>query len=116
MSETGAQEGSTERRVALVTGAASGIGLATARLLSERGYSVMATDLALDRLRPALADRPGIRLLEQPLGDPVLLVGRQRREFRDGGVQCAGHSAYYTHPGPTRPNNRLHRRAPERCR
>src|SRR2546426_10553028 len=54
------------------------------------------------------------KFLEQPLGDSVLLVGRQRREFRDGGVQCAGHWTYYTHPGRTRANNRLQRRGGRR--
>ena len=49
------------RQVALVTGAASGIGLATARLLAERGYAVVAGDIAFDRLQPALADMPEVR-------------------------------------------------------
>jgi NAD(P)-dependent dehydrogenase (short-subunit alcohol dehydrogenase family) len=48
-------------KVALVTGAASGIGAATARLLAERGYQVLATDLAQDRLDQAHAGVAGIR-------------------------------------------------------
>lgn len=42
------------KKVALVTGAASGIGLATARLLAERGYAVVAGDVAFDRMRDEL--------------------------------------------------------------
>ena len=37
-------------KVALVTGAASGIGLAAARLLAERGYQVVAGDIDGARL------------------------------------------------------------------
>jgi NAD(P)-dependent dehydrogenase (short-subunit alcohol dehydrogenase family) len=45
-------------RVAIVTGAARGIGLATARLLAERGHRVAAVDLDEERGR-AEADRYG---------------------------------------------------------
>lgn len=40
-------------KIAIVTGAASGIGLETARLLSERGARVMLADLHADKLREA---------------------------------------------------------------
>ncbi len=46
---------------ALVTGGASGIGLATARLLAERGAAVAVLDLAPDGLRPAAAGLHGRR-------------------------------------------------------
>jgi hypothetical protein len=29
------------------------------------------------------------KLIEQPLGDPVLFAGRQYRKFRDGSAQCS---------------------------
>ena len=45
----------TERRLAVVTGAASGIGAATAALLLARGHAVLATDIAADGLAPLAA-------------------------------------------------------------
>jgi len=42
---------SDERRVAIVTGAADGIGRATAERLSANGWSVIASDINEDRLR-----------------------------------------------------------------
>ncbi len=43
-----------ERKVAIVTGAARGIGLATTRRLAEDGFRVLALDRLEDALRPAI--------------------------------------------------------------
>jgi NAD(P)-dependent dehydrogenase (short-subunit alcohol dehydrogenase family) len=87
--------GSVRGRIAVVTGAASGIGLATARLLSERGASLALCDLDADRLETAaselrqrgtrvvslvtdVTDPPGLAAFAQAvtsrLGVPQLLV------------------------------------------
>ncbi len=57
-------------RVAIITGGSSGIGLATGRLLVERGYDVVLTARTADRLRAA-ADEIGARWLAADSTDPV---------------------------------------------
>ncbi len=42
-----------DERVAVITGGASGIGLATARLLAERGWRLVLADIEADRLHEA---------------------------------------------------------------
>lgn len=59
----------SERRLAVVTGAASGIGHATAALLLARGHGVLATDVAPDGLLPLAA--AGARTLVTDLATDV---------------------------------------------
>lgn len=56
-------------RAAIVTGSASGIGRATARLFAEEGAHVLAVDLPGKSLSAAHADVPDIVCLEKNLGD-----------------------------------------------
>src|SRR6516162_3413093 len=59
-----------EGRVALVTGAASGIGLATARTLAQAGASVTLTDVNSERGQAETARLPGARFIAANLTDP----------------------------------------------
>jgi 3-hydroxybutyrate dehydrogenase len=60
-----------EGRVALVTGAASGIGLATARALAEAGALVTLTDVDTERGQAETARLPGARFIAANLTDPA---------------------------------------------
>ena len=52
------------RQCAVVTGASSGIGAATARLLAENGFHVIAAARRLDRLKTLAEDNKNIEFVE----------------------------------------------------
>jgi NAD(P)-dependent dehydrogenase (short-subunit alcohol dehydrogenase family) len=81
-------------KVVLVTGAASGIGLATARLLSERGYSVVAGDLSRERVVAALSDLADVVAVAcdvRSRQDVERAVAVAERQF--GGLDAVAHIA-----------------------
>ena len=83
-----------DARVVLVTGAASGIGRATARLLGDRGYHVVAADLRSDGLAATVAGLPRAVAVEMD----VRSADAARRavalaEERFGGLDAVAHIA-----------------------
>jgi short-subunit dehydrogenase len=59
MSEAGAGDGRVTNRVALVTGASSGIGAEFAKQLSERGYEVVLVARRTERMEQLTSQMPG---------------------------------------------------------
>jgi 3-oxoacyl-[acyl-carrier protein] reductase len=87
-----------EGRVAIVTGAAQGIGLAIARRLGQEGASVIVADLDEERSRQAAADLPGPAIgIGCDVTDPAAveaLVARAREEL--GGLDVMVNNAGIT--------------------
>lgn len=80
--------------VVLVTGAASGIGRATANYLSRRGHSVVYSDLESSELHAAAGEHGGLAVAadvtsEQEVAHLFDVVGAQRGPVT-GLVHCAG--------------------------
>jgi NAD(P)-dependent dehydrogenase (short-subunit alcohol dehydrogenase family) len=64
--------GGTESRVALITGGASGIGLATAEQLFAAGWKLAIADIgdaALEQVRQGLGSKPGVRVTKLDVTD-----------------------------------------------
>ncbi len=89
----------------LVTGAASGMGLATARLFADEGAQVAATDITLDRIEPVAAEIRGAggrahawKLDVADAGDIRSVVAAIASEF--GGLDCLVNNAGVALPTP----------------
>lgn len=84
----------SERRVAIVTGAATGIGRATTELFVERGYHVVAVDLSSDALEWTLGDEAILPLVgdvsDDELGRRMVEVARDEFGGLDTVVLNAG--------------------------
>ncbi|RPD44328.1 SDR family NAD(P)-dependent oxidoreductase [Hymenobacter sediminis] len=84
----------------LVTGGGSGIGLATAQLLLEKGNRLLITGRSEARLQQAVAQLPGVTAIASDLTDAAsvaALVRRLEAEFSDLSVLInnAGHGNVY---------------------
>ncbi|HEX6099211.1 MAG TPA: SDR family NAD(P)-dependent oxidoreductase [Thermoanaerobaculia bacterium] len=67
------------KRTVLVTGANRGLGLATARALASRGYSVIVTARTLAKAEAAAADIDGARAEELDVAEPDSIAALQKR-------------------------------------
>ncbi len=86
-----------QNRAALITGASSGIGRETARLLARQGYAIIATARRLDRLKALADELPNVTYRQVDFADPEQVEGFCR-ELEESGqlvnvlVNNAGYS------------------------
>jgi NAD(P)-dependent dehydrogenase (short-subunit alcohol dehydrogenase family) len=88
-------------KVALVTGAASGIGRATVHVLCERGYSVVAGDLDRAGVAETIAGRETAHALQLDVrseDDAAQAVAAAEEQF--GGLDAVAHIAGISGGGP----------------
>ena len=95
---------------AIVTGGASGLGVATSRLLAERGVRVVVADLQEDKGAP-LAKEIGGLFVQTDVTNARAGDRRRGGRRRDGAAQVAGELRRHRlgHPHH-RPGRRLRRR------
>jgi NAD(P)-dependent dehydrogenase (short-subunit alcohol dehydrogenase family) len=97
-------------RVAVITGGASGIGLATARLLAERGWRLVLADIEADRLHQAAQQLGGGEAVAEVVTDVASKesvdalagttyerFGRADVVFNNAGVAIAGPTVDMSH-------------------
>ncbi len=89
--------GALDSRVALVTGAASGIGLATVKLLAERGARVFLHDVRADG--GEIARKLGATFLPGDLGDSsaTVALANQALELASGHIDILVNNAGFQH-------------------
>jgi 3-oxoacyl-[acyl-carrier protein] reductase len=86
-----------EGKTAIVTGAATGIGAATARLLAERGARVLAVGLQPERLRETVAAIDGAEAFDADVSDPAQIeaVAARAKEAFGGADILVNNAAVY---------------------
>ncbi len=84
-------------KTAIVTGAATGIGAATARLLAERGARVLAVGLQPERLRETVAAIDGAVAFDADVSDPAQIeaVAARAQEAFGGADILVNNAAVY---------------------
>ena len=87
-----------DRKVALVTGASRGIGLAVAQRLLADGYTVYCAARSVDKMK-GLAEKGGV-VLPLDCNDDASVTALAQRVIADGGVDVIVNNAGYGQYGP----------------